>query len=96
MSLATDDPLAHQFLVQRISVAVQRGNVAAVLGERTHLSLFFCVCLVWFVVVHLFLCSLIVLCCRFFIIRFLFLKLFLSSLYRLTLHFVFLSPLFLF
>ena len=32
VSLATDDPLAHQFLVQRISVAVQRGNAAAVLG----------------------------------------------------------------
>ena len=27
-----DDPLAHQFLVQRISVAVRRGNAAAVLG----------------------------------------------------------------
>ena len=48
---------------------------------------FFCffVCLFCFVVVHLFLCSLIVLCCRFFIINFLFFKLFLSSLYRLTL-----------
>ena len=30
--LVTDDPLAHQFLAQRISVAVQRGNAAAVLG----------------------------------------------------------------
>ena len=34
-------------------------------------------CLFCFVVVHLFLCSLIVLCCRFFIIHFLFFKLFL-------------------
>ena len=31
--LASDDHLAHhQFLVQRISVTVQRGNVVAVLG----------------------------------------------------------------
>ena len=28
----TDDPLAHQYLLQRISVAVQRGNAAALLG----------------------------------------------------------------
>ena len=32
LRLATDDPLAHQYLIQRISVAVQRGNAAAVLG----------------------------------------------------------------
>ena len=29
---ATEELLAHQYLVQRISVAVQRGNAAAVLG----------------------------------------------------------------
>ena len=32
MRLATGEQLAHQYLLQRISVAVQRGNVAAVLG----------------------------------------------------------------
>ena len=32
VKLATDDSLAHQYLVQRISVAVQRGNAAGVLG----------------------------------------------------------------
>ena len=30
--LATDDLLTHQYLVQHISVAVQRGNTAAFLG----------------------------------------------------------------
>ncbi len=32
VTVATQDPLAHQYLVQRIAVAVQRGNAAAVLG----------------------------------------------------------------
>ena len=32
MRLATGEQLAHQYLLQRISVAVQRGNAAAVLG----------------------------------------------------------------
>ena len=32
MKLATDEQLAHQYLLQRISVEVQRGNAAAVLG----------------------------------------------------------------
>ena len=32
MKLVTDHSLAHQYLVQRISVAVQRGNAAGVLG----------------------------------------------------------------
>ena len=32
MKLATDEQLALQYLLQRISVAVQRGNAAAVLG----------------------------------------------------------------
>ena len=31
-NLATDDPFAHQYLVQCILVSVQRGNVAALLG----------------------------------------------------------------
>ena len=29
---ATDDQLSHQFLLQRVAVAIQRGNAAAVLG----------------------------------------------------------------
>ena len=32
MKLGTDEQLAHQYQLQRISVAVQRGNAAAVLG----------------------------------------------------------------
>ena len=32
LKMPSGDPLAHQYLVQRISVAVQRGNAAAVLG----------------------------------------------------------------
>ena len=32
MKLATDEQLTHQYLLQRISVAVQRGNAAAILG----------------------------------------------------------------
>ena len=32
VKLATDDDFAYQFLVQRISVTVQRGNTAAILG----------------------------------------------------------------
>ena len=47
VELATDDPFAHQYLVQCILVSVQRGNVAALLGcmggEGWRLScLFFC------------------------------------------------------
>ena len=30
---SSGDPMAHRYLVQRISVAVQRGNTAAVLGS---------------------------------------------------------------
>lgn len=33
MEKATDDHFTHQHLVQRISVAIQRGNAAAVLGS---------------------------------------------------------------
>ena len=33
MEIATNDHFTHQHLVQRISVAIQRGNVAAVLGS---------------------------------------------------------------
>ena len=33
MEIATDDHFTHQHLVQRISVAIQRGNAAAVLGS---------------------------------------------------------------
>ena len=29
---ATDDQQSHQFLLQRVAVAIQRGNAAAVLG----------------------------------------------------------------
>ena len=32
MEIATDDYFTHQHLVQRISVAIQRGNAAAVLA----------------------------------------------------------------
>ena len=32
ITMATQDPRFHEYLVQRIAVAVQRGNVAAVLG----------------------------------------------------------------
>ena len=34
MKSSSGDPMAHRYLVQRISVAVQRGNTAAVLGEH--------------------------------------------------------------
>ena len=32
IAAATSDPLSHQYLLQRVAVAVQRGNAAAVLG----------------------------------------------------------------
>ena len=32
LNVSSGDPLAHQYLVQHISVALQRRNVAAVLG----------------------------------------------------------------
>ena len=32
IAAATSDPLSHQYLIQRVAVAVQRGNAAAVLG----------------------------------------------------------------
>ena len=34
----TQEPLSHQYLVQRIAVAVQRGNAAAVLGTVSGVS----------------------------------------------------------
>ena len=38
ISLVTQEPLSHQYLVQRIAVAVQRGNAAAVLGTVSGVS----------------------------------------------------------
>ena len=35
ITTATQDPLSHEYLVQRIAVAVQRGNAAAVLGTTS-------------------------------------------------------------
>ena len=32
ITATTQDPLAHQYLIQRVAVAVQRGNAAAILG----------------------------------------------------------------
>ena len=32
---STGDPLAHEFLIQRVAVAVQRGNAASILGSCT-------------------------------------------------------------
>ena len=38
---ATQDPLSHLYLRQRISVAVQRGNAAAILGPTVGSGVFF-------------------------------------------------------
>ena len=38
ISSVTQEPLSHQYLVQRIAVAVQRGNAAAVLGTVSGVS----------------------------------------------------------
>ena len=35
ITTVTQDPLSHQYLVQRVAVAVQRGNAAAVLGTMS-------------------------------------------------------------
>ena len=46
----TNDPYAYQRLLQRLSVAVQRGNVLAVLGsiDSNHNYVDFKICIVWF------------------------------------------------
>ena len=33
MSLSTGEPQSYQFLIQRVAVAVQRGNAASILGS---------------------------------------------------------------
>ena len=33
IAAVTNEPLSHQFLLQRLAVAVQRGNAAAVMGS---------------------------------------------------------------
>ena len=35
ITTVTQDPLSHQYLVQRVAVVVQRGNAAAVLGTMS-------------------------------------------------------------
>ena len=52
ITAATSDPLSHQHLLQRVSVATQRGNAAAILGTMPECtcSIYYCADIVTFTV----------------------------------------------